>query len=235
MRPPHSDTSSSSVSLSRKLLRENFSQVAIRGDKQAGHRNVVVVVAAVETVASGVGCSLALFLPLLLPGRSVTVVFLRRRRRERHEEVNLATLELGVGWDHNDLWNDAVFGGGRGRLLQHVLRVCLHDFTRLDAPTDFLHATVAVHYADHVECPTWENARDATPYAVSHGFFSSLFISWYLNSHRGRERERERGRRRKWQRLERVNIWREGRSWIEGNIDLESVCVFCIVFFFPLF
>ncbi|KAH1208308.1 hypothetical protein GmHk_15G043149 [Glycine max] len=165
VRPPDGDTSSSSVSLRRNFLGEYFSQVALIRDEQVGDRNGVVIVD-VSVVA-------VVFLPFLLPrggGPLEVVVLFRRRRGERHEEVNLAALELCVGRDDDDLGNDAVLGGGGGRLLEDVLGVCLHDVAGLDGAADFLDAAVGVHYADYVQGPAWENAGDATPDAVSHAF-----------------------------------------------------------------
>ena len=173
VRPPHSNTPSSSVSLRWHLLWEYIIQVAIR-DKQASHRHSRGHVGVVP-------CSLSVFLLLLLP--PLLVLLLWRRRREWHEEVNLPTLELCVGWHHHDLWDptaDAAFGGIRGggaRLLEDVFGVCLHNITGLDGATDFFYSAIGVHYADHVESPTWEDARDAAPYAVSHGFFFPPFFS----------------------------------------------------------
>lgn len=121
-----------------------------------------------------------MFLPLLL-SLPVLLLLCRRSRREWHEEVNLATLELSVGWHHHDLVDPAAdaggIGGGRAWLLEDMFGVCLHDITGLDGAADFFYSAIGVHYADHVESPTWEDARDAAPYAVSHGFFFPPFFS----------------------------------------------------------
>jgi len=180
VRPPNCNTSSSSVSLRRKLLREYFSQVAIVRDEQVGHGNGVTVVAVVIVVAVLVDSLGVVVLPFLLPGGgSLAVVLVGGGRRERHEEVNLAALEVSVGRNHDDLGNDAVLGGGRGWLLEHVFGVRLHDLAGLHGAADFLDAAVGVHYTDYVQCSAWKNARNATPYAVSHYFFfCSLSLGW---------------------------------------------------------
>jgi len=180
VRPPNGDTTSSSVSLRRKLLREYFSQVAIVRDEQVGHGNgvtVVVVVAVIAVVVDSLG---VVVLPFLLSGGgSLAVVLVGGGRGEGHEEVNLAALEVSVGRDDDDLGNDAVLGGGRGWLLEHMFGVRLHDLAGLDGAGDFLDAAVGVHYADYVQCSAWKNARDATPYGVSHYFlFCSLCLRW---------------------------------------------------------
>jgi len=53
--------------------------------------------------------------------------------------------------------------------------VCLHDIPGLDGACEFLNSAIGVHYANDVESPTWEDARDATPYAVYHGFLPPFF------------------------------------------------------------
>ena len=160
MRPPHSHTSPSSVSLSGKLLRQYVSQVTVRRHNHVAAVVIVIVVADDVLVVVDVvfGCVVAVFLPFLLGGGTVAaavVVFVGRWRRQRHEEVNLAALEKRVGRDDNDLRNDAVLCGRGGWLLEHVLGVCLHDVAGLDAPTDLFHAPIRVHYAYYVECSTW--------------------------------------------------------------------------------
>lgn len=175
MRPPDGDTSSCSVSLRRNFVGKYFSQVALIRGEQVGDRSGVVIIIVVVVVSVVV----VVFLSFLLPGGgplAVAAVLFGRRRGEGHEEVNLAALEVGVGRDDDDLGNDAVLGGGGGRLLEDVLGVCLHDVAGLDGAADFLDAAVGVHYADYVQGPAWENAGDATPDAVSHAFFFEFFL-----------------------------------------------------------
>lgn len=175
MRPPNSDTSSSPISLRRQLLRQYLTQV-LNGNKKirrSRHGNTVTL-AALRRMTTVVVVIMMMKISSFLLGRwsrrrttffrpissSSSCCFggggRRRRRRHRHEEVNLATLELGIGRDGDDLRNDAVVRGRRrGRFLEEVLGVSLHDVAGSDGAADFLHAAVGVDDPDDVECTAW--------------------------------------------------------------------------------
>lgn len=149
MRPPHADTSSPPIPLSRDLLRQYFTQVLIRY-QQVGHGNTV------HNDAVGAVVISRLDFPLLHFGRGQRSCLDRLFRRNWHEEVNLATLELSVWRNDDDLGDDAAVIGRRGRgLLEHVLGVRLHDLAGADGAADLFHSAVAVNDSDHVESSAW--------------------------------------------------------------------------------
>lgn len=160
MRPPHADAASPPISLRRDFLRQNLAQVAV-GEEQVRHRNIAAGLLRRPGFSDGI-----FLFPLGRRRRSRSVLL--RRRRQRHEEVNLAAPELRFGRHDDDPRAHPGFRRRR-RLLEDVFGVQFHNLRRRYGAADFFDAAVGVDNSDHVECAAWQNARYAAPDGVNHG------------------------------------------------------------------
>lgn len=98
MRPPHPDAAAPPFPLRRNLLRQNLAQIAV-GDEQIRHGNTTAGLLRRRRRCPVTARRLS---PLPLRCRRSRSGFLRRRRGQRHEKINFAALELGVGLHDDD-------------------------------------------------------------------------------------------------------------------------------------
>ena len=193
MRPPHGDAPPPPVPRRGGLLLHDLRQVPLVGQQplllvlRRGGRQPGRGPAAAGGGGSSVPCGGMVFPPASPPrhrssSRRCGLAGGRRRRlllrgggllgrgrrgggHDRHEEVDLAPLQLGIGRQDDGLLHDdgAAVGGARGRRLpEDVLGVRLHDLPgQHGPPADLLHAPVGVHDPHHVQRPARQDARDA--------------------------------------------------------------------------